>query len=250
MDPTVQEWVDWHKEREEALQEAYGWLSLVELAWIGSDPRELEHFPGLWSASGDIVTFEAPSQGLFRDNEAVSGSIVLNLGAGADTSLTDTLGRQAEVASRFGKVMVRIRDPHAQTRRDFQGVPTYDYSAAWCVNVPWSAYPEPEQILVSSAQEGYQSELNAFGTVTLDGKDLIVTGADAPSTLIFHDETNGVTTEAWRAAPVTVEGEQATIDFNRSVNFPAHFTEYGTCPTPPAGNDVPQAVEAGEKQIP
>jgi hypothetical protein len=36
------------------------------------------------------------------------------------------------------------------------------------------------------------------------------------------------------------------IDFNRAINFPYAFTDYGTCPAPPAGNTLPVAVTAGE----
>ena len=36
------------------------------------------------------------------------------------------------------------------------------------------------------------------------------------------------------------------IDFNRAVNLPFAFTEFGTCPAPVPGNDLPLAVTAGE----
>lgn len=248
MDPAQQKWNDWHSEREAELQEPHGWLSLVELAWLGEESKELEHFPGKWSATGNVVTFSAPQQGVFHAEEPSSGPIVIEID-GTDTSLADSLGRRAEIAPRFGKIMVRIRDPHAATRRQFAGVPTYPYDPDWVRQGPFTPFDSVQEILVSSAQAGYQSSLRGFGTVTLAGKKLIVTGEDEPTMLIFHDLTNGETTEAWRAAPVTLEGDTATVDFNRSVNFPAHFTEFGTCPTPPAGNDLPMRVEAGEKMV-
>ncbi len=47
---------------------------------------------------------------------------------------------------------------------------------------------------------------------------------------------------AWRTGPDAV-----TLDFNRAVNLPCAYTEFATCPLPPAGNRLAVAVEAGEK---
>ena len=37
------------------------------------------------------------------------------------------------------------------------------------------------------------------------------------------------------------------IDFNRAVNLPCAYTDFATCPLPPAENRLPVAIEAGEK---
>ena len=37
------------------------------------------------------------------------------------------------------------------------------------------------------------------------------------------------------------------IDFNRAHNMPCAYTDFATCPLPPAANTLPFAVEAGEK---
>ncbi|MGH9808987.1 MAG: DUF1684 domain-containing protein, partial [Terriglobia bacterium] len=37
------------------------------------------------------------------------------------------------------------------------------------------------------------------------------------------------------------------LDFNRAENPPCAFTPFATCPLPPPGNDLPAAIEAGEK---
>jgi uncharacterized protein len=41
----------------------------------------------------------------------------------------------------------------------------------------------------------------------------------------------------------------SVLDFQASKDFTAAYTEFATCPLPPAGNRLPVAVEAGE-QIP
>ena len=47
------------------------------------------------------------------------------------------------------------------------------------------------------------------------------------------------------AAP-DAEG-RVTLDFNRAVNLPCAYTDFATCPLPPAENRLPIAIEAGEK---
>ncbi len=37
------------------------------------------------------------------------------------------------------------------------------------------------------------------------------------------------------------------VDLNRAVNLPCAYTDLATCPTPPAENRLPFAVEAGER---
>ncbi|WUJ07347.1 DUF1684 domain-containing protein [Actinoplanes sp. NBC_00393] len=38
------------------------------------------------------------------------------------------------------------------------------------------------------------------------------------------------------------------LDFNRATNLPCAYTEFATCPLPPAGNRLPVAIEAGEQK--
>jgi uncharacterized protein (DUF1684 family) len=48
--------------------------------------------------------------------------------------------------------------------------------------------------------------------------------------------------------PPAADG-RVEIDFNRAYNMPCAYTDFATCPLPPAANRLPFAVEAGE-QIP
>jgi uncharacterized protein (DUF1684 family) len=68
--------------------------------------------------------------------------------------------------------------------------------------------------------------------------------------ILFTDATSGVTTyAACRSLQVDAPDEQGmvTVDFNRAVNLPCAFTDFATCPLPPAENRLPFAVESGEK---
>ena len=50
-----------------------------------------------------------------------------------------------------------------------------------------------------------------------------------------------------RAMKTFVQIADGPLDFNHAVNLPCAYTEFATCPLPPAGNRLPVAVEAGEK---
>jgi uncharacterized protein (DUF1684 family) len=45
---------------------------------------------------------------------------------------------------------------------------------------------------------------------------------------------------------IPTETGALVIDFNRAVNLPFAFTEFGTCPAPVPANQVPVAITAGE----
>ncbi|HYZ52949.1 MAG TPA: DUF1684 domain-containing protein [Streptosporangiaceae bacterium] len=90
--------------------------------------------------------------------------------------------------------------------------------------------------------------------VEVDGETLRLTAfngrAPGSLTVLFTDATSGVTTyPANRSLLVDAPDAQGavTLDFNRAVNLPCAYTDFATCPLPPAGNRLPIAVEAGEK---
>ncbi|SMC58434.1 Protein of unknown function [Kibdelosporangium aridum] len=86
-----------------------------------------------------------------------------------------------------------------------------------------------------------------------DGKEHTLTafnGRTGGLTILFTDATSGVTTYAANrevSIPDIAEDGTVVLDFTRALNLPCAFTEFATCPLPPAGNDLPFAVEAGEK---
>ena len=82
-----------------------------------------------------------------------------------------------------------------------------------------------------------------------EGSDAMT--AETIDTATFGQEcTSGFTTYPASRAPqveAPAAGGTVTLDFNRAVNLPCAYTEFATCPLPPAENRLPIAVEAGEK---
>lgn len=247
-----QQWQQWREERNEGLREPHGWLSLIGLEWVNPEPARLRHFPGLWSARGLEVTVEFTTEdGVSAHGQPVVGTHTIILEQGEqDKSLEAEDGRQAEVASRFDRVCVRTRDPQAPTRLAFTETDTYDFDPEWIVSGTYRPASESSELRVPSAQPGGTVRVTVQGEVDVLGQTMTVTGGPDSLGIIFHDATNGESTEGWRSAPVAVDEETgaATVDFNRAANFPASFTAYGTCPTPPEGNRFEMAITAGEKK--
>ena len=82
---------------------------------------------------------------------------------------------------------------------------------------------------------------------------LVAWGEDDGSLwILFRDATSGVTTypaNRQLVAPEPASDGTTELDFNRAFNMPCAYTDFATCPLPPAENRLPVAVEAGE-QIP
>jgi uncharacterized protein (DUF1684 family) len=57
---------------------------------------------------------------------------------------------------------------------------------------------------------------------------------------------SGVPTSSLAVDAPDADG-RVTLDLNRATNLPCAYTDFATCPLPPAENRLPVAIEAGEK---
>ena len=115
----------------------------------------------------------------------------------------------------------------------------------------------PRPTTVGAVVEGLQHVYDAPGRIdfVLDGQALSLTAFNGhtPGSLsvLFTDATSGVTTYAANRS-LSIDGPAAdgtvTLDFNRATHLPCAYTEFATCPLPPAENRLPVAIEAGEKR--
>jgi uncharacterized protein len=75
-------------------------------------------------------------------------------------------------------------------------------------------------------------------------------GTPGSLSALFTDRTSGVTTYAANRSlaidPPAADGS-VVLDFTRATNLPCAYTDFATCPLPPAENRLPVAIEAGEK---
>jgi uncharacterized protein (DUF1684 family) len=253
-------WDLWHAEREEELRTPHGWLSLTALHWLTPEPAEIDGLPGRWSATPDgVVVTARAADGLavrgVHEPLPVDGTVTLHPVDGLPGSLVEVGDRVVEIARRTDSHALRVRDPQAPTRTGFTGVPAFPADARWVLDAQFEAYPEPRTIVVDAVVDGLSHRPTALGVVrfTLDGQEhelVALAGKTDGLTLHFRDATSGVTTyPGGRSVRVADPGPDGsvTVDLNRLVNLPCAFTDFATCPLPPAGNTLPVAVEAGER---
>jgi uncharacterized protein len=253
----TREWRDWHRDHESRLADPHGFLAITNLHWLTGEPERFDDAPGAWSTGPDgvVVTLDDGEE-LFVAGSPVRGEHRFGV-LPERGGVTAVWGDAAiEVAKRSGHDIVRPRHPDHPLRTGFRGTPAYAPDPRWAVPGRYIAFDEPRPTTVGAVVEGLQHVYDAPGRIdfTLDGRALSLTafGGGVPGSLfvLFTDATGGVTTYA-ACRKLDVEAPDAdgrvTLDFNRATNLPCAYTEFATCPLPPAENRLPIAVEAGEK---
>ncbi|MEU5692781.1 DUF1684 domain-containing protein [Actinosynnema sp. NPDC020468] len=255
-DGFVGQWRAWKDEREQRLAEPFGWLALVSLDWLGTEPAAYPGLPGVWWQAEDasVAYFDPQGAEAVHDGAPVTGVVTFDLvNSGAGTRVLAG-GVEIEVARRSG-YLIRVHDPKAPVLAAFRGVPAYEPDARWVLKGVFEPYDEPRPTTVGAVVEGLSHVYVAPGVVRFerDGVEhslIAFNGKESGLSILFTDATSGVTTYAANrslAVPAPGEDGSVVLDFTRATNLPCAFTDYATCPIPPAGNHLPFAVEAGEK---
>lgn len=210
------DWRAWRADREERLRDPHGWLSITAIHWLTEEPQRFADVPGEWRQD---------ERGPVLDGRP--------LGAVDAEGLTLAFGDVvAEVADRGGRTIVRPRRPDAPNLRAYRGTPAYPPDPAW---------------VVPARQDGNQVVFERDGTEHRLEAEAV---DDGRLWILFRDATSGVTTyAAVRQLLTDVPDADGTVllDFNRAYNMPCAYTDFATCPVPPARNTLPFAVEAGEQ---
>jgi len=254
------DWQEWHAAHERQRAQPHGFLAVTHLHWLGDEATRLEGAPGTWSVESDVVRVVLePGDSLQRDGRELNGpsGAALEFGpieerGGINLVSGDTV---IEVARRGGEYIVRPRHPSNVLLQQYQGTPAYSPDAAYAVRGTYVPFEAPRPTTVGAAVEGIQHVYQAPGEIrfTLAGQELALTAFNghAPGSLsvLFTDQTSGKTTYAANRSLSVVPAADGSVllDFNRAVNLPCAYTDLATCPLPPSENQLPVAVEAGEK---
>lgn len=252
----AREWEEWHRQKEAVLASPHGFLAVTALVWLDEHPTEVPGAPGLWSAGerGVVVTL-AEGEELAVDGEPVSGEHVFGHLGLRESVLTTAGDTAVEIAERGGRYVVRLRDPQSPLRLGYPGTPAYPADPRWAVPGRFVPFDAPRPTPVPGVLEGVQHVYDAPGRIEfeLEGRQVSLTAfpGHTPGALsvLFSDETSGRTTYPFRSLqlpPPDADGS-VLVDLNRAANLPCAYTDLATCPTPPAENRLPLAVEAGEK---
>ena len=252
-----QEWAAWHRQHEAVRADPHGFLAITGLHWLALEPQRFPDAPGAWSTGPDGVTVPlGDTEELIVDGVPVRATYEFGIipeRGGINAVAGDAV---IEIAKRGGHDIVRPRHPDHPLRVNYAGTPAYQPDPRWVITGRYVAFDQPRDVTVGAAVEGLQHIYTAPGLVEFEaaGRSLRLTvfGGKTPGgfMILFTDATSGFTTyPANRALQVAAPAADGTVtlDFNRAVNLPCAYTEFATCPLPPAENRLPVAVEAGEK---
>jgi uncharacterized protein len=257
-DTFAADWQEWHRQHEQRRADPHGFLAITGLHWLDATPQRFPDAPGAWSTGPDGVVVDLdPGEEITVAGQTVRGRH--NLGVLAERTDINVGWRDAviEVAKRGGHDILRPRHPEHPVRLRYTGTPAYPAQARWVITGRYAPYEAPQPTTVGAAVEGLQHVYDAPGRIhfTLDGQQLSLTAFNGhtPDSLfvLFTDATSGITTYAANRSlnidPPAADGT-VILDFNRATNLPCAYTEFATCPLPPAENRLTAAIEAGEQK--
>lgn len=260
----------WRRDSEATLRR--DWISLAgrfELQpgpqQIGSDPTSAIVLPtgsapavvGTLTLAAGVVTLEpATNVALLLNGESLLGPATLHSDQhGAESPDVVTLGALTFfIIERGHRTILRLRDANHPALQRFGGRRWFAIDQTYRIEGNFTPYEPPKPLNIANIL-GDSSDQTSPGFVTFRLNDveqrLDATGwRNGGLVLHFHDPTNGKTTYGGGRSLVTGVPEQGlvTLDFNRTSNLPCAFTEYATCPIPPAQNRLSVPIQAGEQR--
>jgi len=247
----------WRASYEESLKAPTGWLTVAGLFWlhpganvVGSDPQ-----------SDIVLPSSAPKRA--GTLQFLNGKVTWQPSAGEKTPLqSDQTGHPDSVhigqlaftiIERGGKTGVRLRDPGAETVRNFTGCKWFPADPQWRISAKWVPYPHPKKIPITNILGMTDDESSpGYAEFALHGQTFRLEPVieDHQLFFMFKDATSGKTTYGagrFFYAPIPTGSNTVELDFNQAHNPPCAFTAFATCPLPPKQNVMTAAVEAGEK---
>lgn len=247
----VDDTAKWRAEYEASLKAPNGWLSVAGLYWL----HEGDNIAGSDLQSDVVLPPGAPARaGVFHlANHRVAWQKLLLKPAGdSPGDVVKIGGISLTIIERGGKMGVRLRDPNAETRRNFTGCQWFPADPAWRVRAKWTAWPQPKKIAITNILGMTDQEPSpGYAEFTIHGKTMRLEPVTEEGGLffIFKDSTSGKTTYgAGRFLDTAMpKAGEVELDFNRAYNPPCAFTAFATCPLPPRQNVLAVAIEAGEK---
>lgn len=257
LDRLTQRWERFRTGRNSALASKDGWLTLTAFHWLPGSPAALPGMPGLWSSDGTTASLTATADDhltLVESGEAVVGTISAELSDEESISWVSFGSVVVELGMRAHRYMVRNRDAQSPVLTSFTGVPVFGYDPERVVTGTFTPYEAPRNEAIETAHPEVPGVAQLVGEVSFELAGTSYTlaaeeGALGSLVVAFRDASNEVSTSHWRKLELTKPRPDGSVvvDFNRTINYPSAFTDFGTCPAPVPGNSLPVAVEAGER---
>ena len=265
----IKEIEKWRIDQESDLKKDDGWLTVAGLFWL----KDGSNTVGAGQAF-DIRLTDNFKQGKFGEINFHDGAATLKVENGVEAQsdgkkissielVSDEKGKPTKIQTgsqtfylikredRFG---IRLKDNNSDARRTFKGLHWYPIDESYKVTARFEAFDSPQEVKVPNVLGGnFKMKSPGILKFSLNEKEYSlqpVVEDDDKLFIIFSDASNSTDTYTggrFLYADKPVNG-QVVLDFNQAVNPPCAFTHFATCPLPPSQNDLPVAVEAGEKR--
>jgi hypothetical protein len=245
----------WKSQRLGELTAERGWLAVSGLVWL----KPGVNVAGATKDSAVLLPDGPPRAGVFDR----SGDVVTWRPEGAAPRVLDLkdepwrLGRVSiQLIRRQSLLGLRIWDPESERRRGFSGLSYFDLDPSYRVQGRLRRHDKPTALRIANVI-GQTNEMESPGVVQFEMRGraysltpVFETAAKEDLFYIFRDETAGETTYAagrFLHGPLPNPDGSVELDFNRAYSPPCAFTDFATCPLPPAVNRLRTKIEAGEK---
>ena len=277
----LRELAAWRSAREHVVAAPDGWLSLVAMEWLkqgansfgAADDNQIrihdsvpDHI-GVLMVSGKApgpmtVLLQAPKGG-FPADLMVDGKPAKEGPLAVDSDSPPLItwhGLTIVALSRGGRYMLSVKDANSPLRTNFRGLDFYPPDPKFRVTATWTPYDPPRTVKIPTV---LGNTLNfpspGFAEFVIDGQPInlepvIEPGHEDTLFFILTDATSQITT--FKTARYLHTGPpdqgfthpgQLTLDFNKLENSPCAYTTFASCPLPPDQNQLPVAIEAGER---
>ena len=270
----------WRTQHVADLQKPDGWLSLVGLEWlqpgeipVGSAADSKIHLPPTAPAHLAILKFQNDAVTLLPPKEGFPVGLMVD-GAPAKEQVLRADPDKDKLNSRvtFGTInfyvirrgedfAVRVKDSKSPTLLEFHGLNWYAPNPTYRVTAKWTPYVPAKNItLARLVGKSYSLPVPGVVEFTLQGKTFhlepVLEDPNNPKLFfILRDTTSTETTYPacrflYTGFPdhgIDQPGDLA-LDFNHLENPPCAYTQFATCPLPPAGNRLPVALPVGEQR--
>ena len=240
----------WHGKRIDGLTKADGYLSLVGLHWLTEGPTDISGIGRVYM-EGETAVVESLAGWEYQEKPAQMVRLDSRKPEGTNLVTKGTLSYY--VIRRGPSFALRVKDSQSLTRVHFSGVPRFPVDRKW--RLLGRLEKAPSELAVDSVV-GIATQEKTPGRAVFNwaGKEyrpiLIGEPNDKKFFLVFTDRTAGKSTyPACRFLGVERgDGDTLILDFNKSTNPACAFTSFATCPLPPAENEFPFSITAGEKR--
>lgn len=254
------------KRDEDVAADSMHWINLAGLFWLengensfGSGPEaniSLPQFPqlicGHFHFNDGIVTVHPTTTMTMNGGNVETRSLFTDKDPQAD--LLEIGSLVMKVIVRGDVTLIRVWDRDAESKKKFKGFHYYSPNPAYKITAKYIRYDPPKPTI---RIEGIGTEVPTFfigqAQFTLNGVDCTLEAEQSGDNLLFNfkDETNVDATYGGgrRFYFPPPEGDEITLDFNLTDNWPCAYTPFATCPVPPKENNLRTRVEAGEKKF-